>query len=264
MKNDTPSESGHWYHKDGTPCYEIEYSDKKRKGEFRPTTLRDAKKLDLVPSVTTITKILNKPQLNEWFKKQILESAYTCPLSRKDVTAEEWMKRVKDDAEEQAKVARDKGTEIHGDVEKFITGIGEWNLDNLHRCKGVVKALVMYDILPDDIEAEKSFATQYYGGKIDLLSFHDNFVADIKTTEFTLVDGVPHKKGKKAKLQYDDHILQLSGYGDGAGLLNPRAVNIFVSTLDDSVYCHEWLNEDYQKALRKFNKIVDLWWTTNF
>jgi len=53
----------------------------------------------------------------------------------------------------------------------------------------------------EDIEPEKSFASiQGFGGKMDLPALTKNFIGDIKTTEFTLVDGIPHKKGKKVKL----------------------------------------------------------------
>ena len=37
--------SEHWYSRDGRPAYEVESA----KGMMRPTTLRDARKLGLVP-----------------------------------------------------------------------------------------------------------------------------------------------------------------------------------------------------------------------
>ena len=43
------AESTHWYDKEGNPAYEVEA----KKGGMRPTTLRDARVLDLVPSVTS-------------------------------------------------------------------------------------------------------------------------------------------------------------------------------------------------------------------
>ena len=53
------SESGHWYTKTGEPMYTIVGAN----GKERNTTLADAKKLDLVPSVTTILGIVAKPAL---------------------------------------------------------------------------------------------------------------------------------------------------------------------------------------------------------
>ena len=53
------SQSGHWYLPDGAPAYEIRGTN----GKVRPVTLRDARKLNLLPSVTTIMQCAAKPQL---------------------------------------------------------------------------------------------------------------------------------------------------------------------------------------------------------
>jgi len=60
------SESVHWYTKDGEPAYTIERADGKG---FRNTTLRDAKKLGLLPSVTTILGVAAKPGLQNWLQQ---------------------------------------------------------------------------------------------------------------------------------------------------------------------------------------------------
>ena len=54
------AESGHWYQADGTPAYEIVGAN----GKMRPTTLRDARKLNLYPSVTTIIRLMDAPGLD--------------------------------------------------------------------------------------------------------------------------------------------------------------------------------------------------------
>jgi hypothetical protein len=41
----------------------------------KPTTLREARKLDLVPSVTTIQGIVDKPALTYWLQKQAVKEA---------------------------------------------------------------------------------------------------------------------------------------------------------------------------------------------
>ena len=55
-------ENGHWYDRSGNPAYT--YINKK--GEEKPTTLREARKLNLVPSVTTIISCASAPQLVNW------------------------------------------------------------------------------------------------------------------------------------------------------------------------------------------------------
>ena len=65
------SESGHWYSQDGEPMYTIIGAN----GKERNTTLRDAKSLGLVPSVTTIIGTIAKPALENWKIDQALKSA---------------------------------------------------------------------------------------------------------------------------------------------------------------------------------------------
>jgi len=59
--------NGHWYTKDGTPAY----TTIGKTGE-RPTTLRDARKEGLLPSVTTINGQLSKAGLDTWKQQQVL------------------------------------------------------------------------------------------------------------------------------------------------------------------------------------------------
>ena len=47
------SESNHWYTRDGVPQYTVEA----KKGGQRNTTLRDARVMNLVPSVTTVLNV---------------------------------------------------------------------------------------------------------------------------------------------------------------------------------------------------------------
>lgn len=254
------SEGQHWYDKQGNPCYEIEYADKKRKGEFRPVTWRDAKKLNLVPGFSSIKGLLKNHGLDNWIKDQIVMSAYTCPLSRQDVSAEEWIARVQSDAKEQGIKAREKGTEIHAVIEWGLQG-QIVPAEYLDRFYGLCKVLKSYDVsIKEDLEVEKSFANStykdyWYGGKTDVVSRSKNLIADIKTTEFLLVDGKPNKK-----LNWPEHILQLSAYGHGVGLMNPTAINIYVSTISDDVFCYEWKEEDYMKAWIEFELLTELWW----
>ena len=52
-------EQTHWYDQKGAPAYTVKAKD----GSDRPTTLRDARKMNLAPSVTTILKVAAKPAL---------------------------------------------------------------------------------------------------------------------------------------------------------------------------------------------------------
>ena len=52
-------ESGHWYDRDGRPAYE----QATKAGGVRATDLRDARKLGLLPSVTTVLSVVDKAAL---------------------------------------------------------------------------------------------------------------------------------------------------------------------------------------------------------
>ena len=106
--SDFVAEGGHWYTKDGTPAYTQLVASGKRKGLDRPTTLRDARKLSLVPSVTTLMNLMDKPALTHWKIKRAVEKALDPFNFVEDNSAEE-------------------GSRIHGIVEKWIEeGIGPY------------------------------------------------------------------------------------------------------------------------------------------
>jgi hypothetical protein len=74
--NNYKSEAGHWYDHDGKPMYTIVGAN----GKERNTTLRDAKKEGLVPSVTTIIGIAAKPsKIHAQIEKGFLGGAKTKP-----------------------------------------------------------------------------------------------------------------------------------------------------------------------------------------
>ena len=70
------SESQHWYDRQGNPMYTVIGKN----GKERNTTLRDARTMNLVPSVTTILNVAAKPALNVWLQRQVLMAALTLAL----------------------------------------------------------------------------------------------------------------------------------------------------------------------------------------
>ena len=72
-----PRESAsHWYFPDGTPIHEVPRADGKG---TRPTSLRDARKLGLFPSVTNVLGVIAKPALDAWKQEQAILAALTLP-----------------------------------------------------------------------------------------------------------------------------------------------------------------------------------------
>jgi hypothetical protein len=244
------SESTHYYFKDGRPCYTVPRAN--GEGE-RNTTLADARKLDLVPSYSEVSKVAAKPGLEVWKANQLLDSALTLPMLPGEL-ADDYKKRVIEDAGEKSKKAREKGTELHAAIEEVIrTGvpISEWetHLGNLW------DTLKQYGIDLIDGEPEHSFASLMgYGGKID---WHNDepFYLDFKTTEHL----------DKKQLVWPEHPQQLSAYGFGhlgvSYSTKPlfRAANVFVGIRDKQVrfFEHSW--EDLRQGFAQFRCLLEYW-----
>ena len=104
------SEAGHWYTADGEPAYTVERSDGKG---YRNTTLRDAKKLGLLPSVTTILSLAAKPLLQNWLQQQAILAALTLPRNEGE-SEDDYLDRVMQDSKAQGRQAADQGRDGAG------------------------------------------------------------------------------------------------------------------------------------------------------
>jgi len=112
------AESTHWYGRDGSPCYTIIGKN----GNERPTTLRDARTLLLVPSVTTVIKCAAAPGLERWKQEQVLYAALTLPKIDGE-PEKDYLARIMRDAGERAKQAAERGTIIHAAIQGHYEGV---------------------------------------------------------------------------------------------------------------------------------------------
>jgi hypothetical protein len=106
-------DSAHWYRRDGEALHSVASA----KGEPRPTTLRDARKFGLLPSVTNVLGVINKPELVEWKMTQAVLAALTLPrLSGEGEDA--FARRVVEDAQSRVRSAADFGSAFHAGAEQ--------------------------------------------------------------------------------------------------------------------------------------------------
>ena len=236
------SEAGHWYTQTGTPMYTVVGKN----GKERNTTLADAKKLNLVPSVTTVLSLLAKPGLENWKMSQTI---YSCMELDKeeDESLEDYLIRIKHHSSLIGKEASERGTEVHAMIEQgFVSDIVTEPYE-------VVKDW-LDEHYPNEVWiAEDSFcAKQGYGGKIDLYSQSGIFV-DFKTKD--------NLEGKDPKrLVYDEHGMQLSAYAQGCGFDTAERVSIFVDRSETGVIaCHVWDEESHSKHTDMFNYLLNYW-----
>lgn len=246
MIAERPQESTHWYGKDGSPTYTVTAKN----GEQRPTTLRDAKKMGLLPSVTTIMKAAASPGLEAWKMNQMMLAALTLP--RADGESEvSFIKRIQADSREHAKMAAERGTAVHAAIERFYEGTIE--VESLPYVEAVYKAV--NERFGDlNWSSEKSFAHTSspfgFAGKIDLHSMDgDGVVIDFKTKEFT-------SETLEKVAGFDENVMQLSAYRTGLVKPNARCANVFVSVTEPGlVVVKEWTQEELWRGWSMFDAL---------
>lgn len=219
------SESGsHWYYRDGSPCYELPC--KSRPGEMRAVTLKDARAMNLLPSVTTILKCLHKEGLVQWRIEQACLSVLTAPkLPGEELDA--FVTRVlqtEKQQEKESQVARDRGTEIHNAMEQLFKG----NPIDPELEQWVMPAYNAIRQESGSAQAELILVGEGYAGKTDLI--------------YTTADGYTiwdYKTAKKLPTgdAWPEHRMQLAAYAEafrrGAGDTLPiRVANCYISTVE--------------------------------
>ena len=238
---DFATQAGHWYRPDGTPAYTIVGAN----GKERNTTVRDARKLGLLPSVTTILKQAAAPGLVNWMKEQVAKAAYS-ERPREGESEADYLARILPLAEEVARRARDKGTEIHGAIENldrhgpYSDHVGAF-FDSVNSWCGVT-----------EWNHERSFASKLgYGGKLDLSC--PGFVLDAKTTDKDLAD----------LKTWPDHRRQLAAYRHGLDMPEARCAIVYVSSVKPEARLIELPEEELQQGWKEFRSLLAFYYHAN-
>lgn len=254
--NTRAPDSSHWYDKTGKPVFTVLKKD--GSGE-RPTTLADARKMDLVPSVTTILKVLHKQALVEWLQEQTALAVLTTPRNQGeelDAFVERVLhgERIQD---QEAQLARDRGTQIHQAMEALFQG-REIADDLKPWCLPAFDALKVQAEL---VCTERSLANNEVAGTIDLVQTTDSYwiLTDFKTIK------------KLPKASWPDHALQLSAYSKlwcGKIPESTKAIrtqNVYISTIEPGSFtiC---TNDDWSETYAQgFAPLLQHWrWANKF
>jgi len=252
------SESGHWYDRSGNPAYTVIGKN----GKSRATTLRDARTLNLCPSVTTILGVAAKPGLDQWKQQQVLLSALTLP-KQPDESENSWLERVMLDSKQTGRIAAERGTAIHATIQAFFEG--ELIPDALPMCRPVEEAIKTHFgeqlWLP-----ELSFCDPLgFGGKSDLIAKarhdFDGITIDVKTKETADISSAE---------VYPEHGMQLAAYRMGFNMPKARAANVFVgykmvegTIVFTGVKVIEHDPADMDRYWLMFTKLLEFWQLKN-
>lgn len=240
------AESLHWYDRKGSPAYTV----KAKAGHDRPTTLADARKLGLCPSVTTIIRCAAAPSLEVWKQRQVLLAALTLPREEGEGD-DAYCARIMQDSQEQARAAAAKGTAIHAAIQGHFEGEMP-SEDFWPHVKGVTEAVQKWG--GGGWTPEKSFAhTLGFGGKVDLSN--GPFVLDFKTKEF----------GPETDLlTWPEHHMQLGAYRHGLGIENARCAIVYVSVTNPGLVLVKEIPEELlQQGWTMFYALLHYWKAKN-
>ena len=241
--------SSHWYTRDGKSAHTV---IAKSTGLPRPTTVRDARAMNLIPSVTNILAMKSKPALETWkIDKAIIAAADhpQKPGEPRDV----WLSRIATMADEESSKAAECGTMLHDALEAHLTGKGTATGETELYLRPTFEWLRKHVV--EVIAAEDSFAAaEGFAGRRDLHAIIDigagprAAVIDFKTQKF---------KGKEEATFYKEWSMQLAAYAaplDGDLLL----VSIAIPSDAPGRPCIQvWSNRD--AAWRAFLACFELW-----
>lgn len=242
--------------------------------------------MGLLPGVSTILRVLNKPALTNWLQEQAILSALTLPRERESFAdwtgrcraaghpsaldmswaydnpprflddEHEFALRVIEDMGKEAETARDLGSEIHASVAALLSGReDEVSDDLLEYVLPVEEALKAHKIL----WTERVLVGEGFAGTADIgTHFEDGYTLfDVKTCK------------ELPKAPWPEHRLQLAAYAEAARRSEgwPRALrvaNIYLSkAVPGQMVIH--YHEDWMETYAAFEHLLNLWrWMNGF
>lgn len=260
----------HFYDKNLKACH---YQPKKDGSGLRPTTIADARKLKLYPSVSTILGCLHKEQLEQKkMEKVILQAREMLAPTDFGEMSPWWTARTEDfveQAKEQAFAdwgqAQDLGSRIHRAIELHMGPTGLVPEEELAPyVHGAVKKLE--EIGFKKKEAEVTVVSHQYGyaGTTDLTGYvGDAFaIADFKSTKT--------KPGEKLK-GWPAQVMQLAAYFDaywgsigGEKESTDCAYNVYISTTEPGrVEVIKRDADELQEAFKAFLAVCEYYFWVN-
>lgn len=244
----TSRSSSRWYWPNGQPCYEL---PKKTSEGMKQPTLTDARQLGLLPSVTTILKILHKPNLQDWLIEQAVLAVMTTPRLSGE-TQDQFIHRVlsiERIQDEEADTAAQRGKDIHDAIEKAVRG-EPWDAQWLEYVSPV---LPIVRTLGRVAWTEKHLVGDGYAGRGDIALDDDRTITIL---DFKTAKTMPKKQS------WAEHMLQTSAYAKAMGNVADRHIvtgNVYISTtspgLVEPFFQEQW-TRTYEEG---FRPLVKLW-----
>lgn len=227
---------GHWYTQTGEKRYETRGTN----GALRPTTLRDARKEYLLPSVTEVMAVVAKPQLDLWRAKQITKATYTFHTELMGLPYDRYHGAIMEKAAQETAQAADTGTAIHKAIEDYYQ-TGDFDPEYSGHVAAVEEWQAKHHLEFLEHEIVVVNKKDGYAGTVDAVFRDDGKegVCDFKSRKT--------KEGQEVK-PYESHVAQCAAYwlaknkdDDFTGAI---ACNVYLSTTELGRMEVCWYDED--------------------
>lgn len=249
---------GHFYKPPGIPIYTVPRKD--GKGE-RDTTITDARKLGLVPGVTTIGSIPSSYHLEKWKQEQLIRTILREHPKGQNEVLEDYISRIR---MKTRNTAQDKGSHVHSVLETILQkGAVHTKCDILdYKNADHVFLEPVIDLLRNTFGTivkwipEKSFAHPLgYGGRVDLHSEDGNYIIDFKGKDTDKLDDIP---------MYDSYSMQLAACRRGLDFKHAKCYNLFISLKKKGeIMLYEWEEPALIRSLGMFDALLAYWKLAN-
>jgi hypothetical protein len=240
-------QSGHWYTEQGESAHVIIG----KTGKERNTTVADARKLGLLPSVTSVLGIMEKPQLTAWKIEQAIMSSLTLPKEDNE-SLEEYAKRVVKDSKESTTRAAEHGTKMHTEMENILLGRACSKDETL---KPYIETFKQW--ASDNVEktywCEKAMVGAGYAGRCDAY-------VRLKNVGDAIIDLKNRKVNPKYDPFYDTDCAQLWAYRIASE--NPKAACVSVvlaSNNPETILTKVWDDKELYEAGIGFMALLKVW-----
>jgi hypothetical protein len=256
-----PDSGSHWYLPNGTAMHEVARANGKG---TRPTTLRDARKLGLYPSVTNVLSVLARPGLDAWRQEQEILAVLTFPR-RHGERLEEFARRVAADMGRRERDAADLGSAIHRAIELYARSGALPSHPDVARL--FEPAREWFDAEVGDVHAVEAAVIHTgwgFAGRVDLIatlrSTGRPTIIDFKTQKTR-----KNKAGGFTPIFHDVWPLQLEAYRQALASREPHysgaetASVVIGSTETVPVLTHIWDPMEAPSRFRAFLAARRLW-----
>lgn len=263
-------EAAHWYYPDGRACHQVERAKPTPDGKtMRDTNLADARKLGLIPSVTTVLQLHAKEILTTWKIEQAIKASMRLRQDPSE-TPEDFIRRVEKESGEQTRAAADFGTVMHMATEDYA-------IDPNYVCKNpLIQAHFEHwadwwdQNVIECFYVEKVVIGDGYAGRLDIkanIKGHGVKICDVKTraSKLSPVKADPNRRKMSV---YDDDGLQLSAYEQADRIAcqkngTPPASGCLSLLIDRDIpsppHVHEWPEEEMKRYYRAFAGFTTAW-----